>query len=1525
MPYFSPRTGAETDVSPAYASELSSTAHEVRKLLADAETSLAIPDTVTSLFTLLTDVMLNPEIPVSQILSMRAPKNVDAPKLFENMWTIAFSLGIVPGFENIVMHKGKVDEGTKRMSRSEVLITLKNTAIGTSNASGASDITFEINPSEEEESGCSVALAKTEKKQQFVFCTSKYFKKEKSADKYDIQNIIASADASRSRKDFDYRVVVLTNNREVAEEIFSRALRRYLVYLVKESNGILGRTDLEAAIVRLRERAYGYEDKAKFVENTFFADLPPRPFLSLRFHQELVVEKTLDLIKSGKTSALWGVVARGGKTYMAAGLIRALLPEITSAFIILGAYTETSTQFIDDLLRTSARGFQDFKDIEVIDVKNEKFTYSNKKKYVFVLSFELLKAVDKGNAKERHVMELLKRGVLKPELLFFDETHKGGTTEIAQDAMELLGEDNFRVYMTATYIKPLLRPEFKIDSENLITWGYEDIQKAKSISLPDTQTYFQVKYGKELCNRVLDAQSVRGNDVQKQYEKFPDLQFLNTDFSPKFLEKMTEQNIYEPKRGFSMRALLATDSKCKSVPYKNRWECLTNPVAVATFVNFMGPAHTQLEKIGTRTVTKLASASEHIMTRIGRASQISGDVLKNVDTEFIPHSQLWFLPPGVGSGGNLNTVITAVGSMLHQHPWFRKHFSVICVASGFDPRKDAEFKYDGDDTGFAVFLNATDIKNKILTLEKQARKDGRGIIILAGMMLTLGVSLPCVNVVGLLDDSESADVTYQKMFRALTENPGKKTGYVVDMNPLRTNRTLYTYSVAEKEQSAPVEYREHVDATTLTQLYLINEDQLFVTSTENRLLPKDIHAKITEYIENVSASFKSIMDELNSNAQSINLDEEFDQVKSALLESKPESREVRVGEERDVPDVPTGVENVKAPVPAAEPVVDEKKVSEANLRRSLNESIVTATVLLGVLSPAKTYDDAVQYYKENQNDIQDVVYDKVMEQGLFDTEQSKAISLRDILKTGLTKAREKQAVTYLKMVKRMENAGGDQREVLNILTQELKPKKTAKDARGEVFTPPELVEEMLDHLPAEVWENPDLKWLDPANGIGNFPIIAFAKLNEGLKDKIPDDAKRRKHIIESMIYMSELAPSNNAIARNLFGKMCGDPECKLNILTADFLTSDFEKGFDVSKFDIIMGNPPYNPPKTETGSSGNSIWQNFVMKSESILAPNGFICFVHPPGWKKPTEDVYVPTKFKDGNFKGQIRQGQVWQYLKTRGSFNYIYTNDQKSKALEYFPNFPLVDYYVFQKDGKSKCSTRNVFDGKEYTSSDIMIDPRLTYLPNLLTKETLKVLSSVTTAEPSLTFSRGIDERIAVSWDGPEINWFYDANTKGFQYKKHGATARTKSGTAKDTVNIDKLVVNFGGGFDAYNVQFISKDDQMGVLDKTMYVQAKSVEHGKQLEKLFNSDIVKFIFLITQYSFGAIKQNELLVANSIVVPPVDVEDYYEFFGITDMKPFIEKILEDRAALKAPKKKTSGGTLRRKPSPNATRRNSPK
>ena len=116
--------------------------------------------------------------------------------------------------------------------------------------------------------------------------------------------------------------------------------------------------------------------------------------------------------------------------------------------------------------------------------------------------------------------------------------------------------------------------------------------------------------------------------------------------------------------------------------------------------------------------------------------------------------------------------------------------------------------------------------------------------------------------------------------------------------------------------------------------------------------------------------------------------------------------------------------------------------------------------------------------------------------------------------------------------------------------------KTESKLFGEVFTPQALIEEMLDTLPADVWTNKDLKWLDPANGIGNFPVIIVKKLMKGLEKWQPDPELRLKHILENMIYVCELQSKNMFIYLKLF-----DPEnkYKLNFHIGSFLDERFSE------------------------------------------------------------------------------------------------------------------------------------------------------------------------------------------------------------------------------------------------------------------------------------------------------------------------------------------------------------------------------
>jgi hypothetical protein len=222
-----------------------------------------------------------------------------------------------------------------------------------------------------------------------------------------------------------------------------------------------------------------------------------------------------------------------------------------------------------------------------------------------------------------------------------------------------------------------------------------------------------------------------------------------------------------------------------------------------------------------------------------------------------------------------------------------------------------------------------------------------------------------------------------------------------------------------------------------------------------------------------------------------------------------------------------------------------------------------------------------------------------------------------------------------------------------------------------------------------------------------------------------------------------------------------------------------------------------------------------------------------------------------------------------------------------EYVKFFPAFDYYVYQKGLRVNCHTKNIFLGKVIEQNDVKINYDLDYLPNLITNETQDILNKITTKtgdKPNFTRNRSNQKTFS---DNSSRKYKYI-----YTYKKGEPLYKYTNILSKDdNLNMNKVIMNFSGGLDFYKVSYVKKDEKIGTYDKTMYSIVENNNEGKRLLSFFNSNIVRFIFLITQYSYGAITQNEPLVANSITIPPEGV-DYYKFFNIENYREFIENNL---------------------------------
>lgn len=110
-------------------------------------------------------------------------------------------------------------------------------------------------------------------------------------------------------------------------------------------------------------------------------------------------------------------------------------------------------------------------------------------------------------------------------------------------------------------------------------------------------------------------------------------------------------------------------------------------------------------------------------------------------------------------------------------------------------------------------------------------------------------------------------------------------------------------------------------------------------------------------------------------------------------------------------------------------------------------------------------------------------------------------------------------------------------------------------SNDEVFTPPEVANQMLDMLPQELFEDPNTTFLDPACKSGVFLREIAKRLIKGLEDKIPDLEERIDHICKHQLYGIAITELTSLLSRR------------------SVYCSKYPNGpFSISRFDNVEGN-----------------------------------------------------------------------------------------------------------------------------------------------------------------------------------------------------------------------------------------------------------------------------------------------------------------------------------------------------------------
>lgn len=275
-------------------------------------------------------------------------------------------------------------------------------------------------------------------------------------------------------------------------------------------------------------------------------------------------------------------------------------------------------------------------------------------------------------------------------------------------------------------------------------------------------------------------------------------------------------------------------------------------------------------------------------------------------------------------------------------------------------------------------------------------------------------------------------------------------------------------------------------------------------------------------------------------------------------------------------------------------------------------------------------------------------------------------------------------------------------------------------SNDEVFTPPELANRVLDMLPKELWSNPDVKILDPFCKSGVFLREAAKRFIKGLEPVYPDLQERVDHIMREQLYgiaVTELTSllsrrslycskypngiysvskfddaEGNVRFRNIPHtwvngrcKYCGASEKEykrskdLETYAYELIHTDAPERILNMKFDVIVGNPPYQLSDGGNSASAMPIYNKFVEQAKK-LNPR-YISMIIPARW-------FAGGRGLDG-FRTEMLQ-------------------DKRIRAIVDFERdkdaFPGVDvaggvcYFLWDRDNPGECSIENVSTNPGY-----------------------------------------------------------------------------------------------------------------------------------------------------------------------------------------------------------------------------------
>ena len=915
--------------------------------------------------------------------------------------------------------------------------------------------------------------------------------------------------------------------------------------------------------------------------------------LCLQMHQRISVMKTLRMKDCDKKRILWGHIQRSGKSYIIGGCIieDSKDKEKCNYLVITTAPKETIKQQFSVFQHLQFEGFNiillngENKEPNITD-KNiiicskhflqSKITEDNFVDHVRITSGEMI-----SKEKTKNIAWLKK---IEFDMRFLDESHNGGTTELAQKTLEFYGKNAFTVQITATYSKPI--NDYNIPRDSWILWDLEDIKLCKNIEQEGYIDRLFEKHGEEF-KTVYDMYSP--SNIIEEYSKYPELWLLTDEIKQEYINEIlndTKDNNY----GWS------TDA-CFSLKQGIRKDTETGKNVLNIKEEFQNEA--QMLKIWHRIFGKYGKFGipdkEYpddivFMKRIEK-------ICKNpeVDSRFIGDSDepmiiMAFLPQI-----HIDKISNATIALLQKHNVI-PDYEIVSINS----------------------KTTSDPKQTIEDARIKARNsDKKGVLVLSGKQCSLGVSIDNCDIVLLLNNNMGFDMIYQMMFRCMTAGDNKKCGFVIDLNIHRVIETsIIDYACLIKSDCHPREATKYIIQERLINL---NGDHWMPSfgndMTKITTLSENVY---NIYSSNTENALKHFLDRLRFKECILNTEDGkiFNAIFSNVKPTKQQIEYIDKLISEEDPNIKKGIEKIVIAGNVSENGVNSKEEEQTINYMEILKHIIPLICILTIHNEETSFIEMVNFI-ESDAYIYNILIDQTKSWWGNNIDASLMQKIISIYIKYMNNDKETNQIIRTVKELFMKNIRNS-KELSILIDKYLKPTEFEIKNKAEIPTVYKLREKSLNKIPLTFW-NSIKKVIEPCCGKGGYIVDIIDKFMTGLNDLIPDEKLRYKTIVEECIYFSDSNQTNIFICKLLI-----DPynEYKLNYNIGNTLEINIKEKWGIDGFDLHVCNPPYEEIMEENDKRkalNKNLWSEFLNWSYKYLNQEGLLLYITPTSWMSPT------------------------------------------------------------------------------------------------------------------------------------------------------------------------------------------------------------------------------------------------------------------------------------------------------------------